>query len=621
MNLKDLLTNPDYVNANQETKKAIFEKFAPQDENFVSANEATQNAIREKWGVEISVPKPQAKGTVTIGGVEVKKPTAFVGPAIVAGVGELVKGLGAAGELVTPEKYQQYPKKVTEMGQSMVDLANEINPLSATVGQIGSYIIPQAGGTKAIQALTGVPSNLISKMAQQATVGGVLGSAMTPGDLEDRAKAGGINAAFGGFAPAVGSVLNQAWQKVGQPLIEPFTREGKEAILARALRKFTGGEENTAISNLQNARDLVPGSKPTTAQVANVPSLATTERAVGASSPEATNLLANRQAANAQARIDALQNIATPTRVEKYTNLRETVADDLYQKALSKQMDFSTLTPLLQDEIASLVKSPSIKKAMVEARKNALDKGIDIGKPEGSLQGLHQTKLALDDEIAKLNVLDPTSAQKARKDALLSAKNRLLDFMENPQVSPEYKVARETFARLSKPVDQLDEIAKLAGKSIDPNQTKIYANNFAKELEKIKKEGVLSKQQLARLEAIAEDIKTKTFVETSGKGVGSDTVQKLAYSNMVNQANIPNLLRNWPGGQIAGKVAQKIGDVAYKNSNKELESMLAQTMLSPEDALRLLQMPNLSKPLNTTATENLAKMLMLQKTTQGVPNE
>ena len=193
--------------------------------------------------------------------------------------------------------------------------------------------------------------------------------------------------------------------------------------------------------------------------------------------------------------------------------------------------------------------------------------------------------------------------------------------MENPQVSPEYKLARETFARLSKPVDQLEEIAKLVDKSIDPNQTKIYANNFAKELEKIKKEGVLSKQQLARLEAINDDIKTKTFADTAGKGVGSDTVQKLAYSNMVNQANIPNLLRNWPGGQIAGKVAQKIGDVAYKNSNKELESMLAQTMLSPEDALRLLQMPNVSKPLNTTATENLAKMLMLQKTTQGVPNE
>jgi hypothetical protein len=139
-----------------------------------------------------------------------------------------------------------------------------------------------------------------------------------------------------------------------------------------------------------------------------------------------------------------------------------------------------------------------------------LDKGIDIGKPEGSLQGLHQTKLALDDEIAKLNVLDPTSAQKARKDALLSAKNRLLDFMENPQVSPEYKVARETFARLSKPVDQLDEIAKLADKSVSPKENTIYADRFFRELDKIKKENVLSKQQIARLEAIGEDLKLKS---------------------------------------------------------------------------------------------------------------
>lgn len=625
MNLKDLLTNPDYVNANQETKKAIFEKFAPQDENFVSANEATQNAIREKWGVEVSMPKPQTKGTVTIGGVDVKKPTAVVGPAIGGALGELVKGAGAVGELVTPEKYQQYPKKVTEMGQSMVDLANQFNPVTATVGQIGSYALPQSLGTRAVQAVAGKPSNLINKMLQEFTVGGALGSAMTPGDAEDRAKAGGINAAFGAVAPVVGSALNQAWQKIGQPLVEPFTREGKEAILARALRKFTGGEENTAISNLQNAKELVPGSKPTTAQVANVPSLASVERAVGASSPEATNLLANRQAANAQARIDAAQNIATPSRIKKYTELRAKLGDDLYEPAIQKSMDFSTLTPELQQQIQGLITSPAIKKAMSQAKTNALNEGKDIGNPSGSLRGLHQTKIALDEQIAsvkaKLERDGINAAKNAELNGLKSAKNRLLGFIEDPQISPEYKVARETFDRLSKPVNQLEEISKLVKKSIDPNQTKIFANNFARELDNIKQEGILSKQQIARLEAINDDIKTKTFADTAGKGVGSDTVQKLAYSSMVNQANIPNLLRNWPGGQIAGKVAQKIGDVAYKNSNKELESMLAQTMLSPEDALRLLQMPNVSKPLNTTATENLAKMLMLQKTTQGVPNE
>jgi len=49
--LKSLLTNPDYINANGVTKQAIFDKFSAQDPNFVNANEDTQIAIRQKFGV------------------------------------------------------------------------------------------------------------------------------------------------------------------------------------------------------------------------------------------------------------------------------------------------------------------------------------------------------------------------------------------------------------------------------------------------------------------------------------------------------------------------------------------------------------------------------------------
>jgi hypothetical protein len=419
---------------------------------------------------------------------------------------------------------------------------------------------------------------------------------------------------LGGVAPAAGALANKLYQG-GKSVIEPLYEQGKNAILARALRSMSGGEPEKAIANLQASRPTVEGSLPTVGQASGVPSLAATERALIGASPEATNMLANRQALNAQARTKALENIATPTRVEKYTNLRETVADNLYEKAINKKMDFATLTPDLQKQIGSLIQSPSIKKAMTEARKNALDKGIDIGKPEGSLQGLHQTKLALDDEIAKLNVIDPTSAQKARKDALLGAKDRLLGFIED--VSPEYKVARETFARLSKPVNQLDEIAKLADKSVSPKENTIYADRFFKQLDKIKKENVLSKQQIARLEAIGEDLKLKSFAESAGRGVGSNTVQNLAYANMANQVGIPNMLRNMAGGQIIGNLAKRAGDVMYGKANRELTNQMAETMLSPQRAAELMQMPNVSKPLNTTATENLAKMLMLQQTTQG----
>jgi hypothetical protein len=50
-NLASILTDPNYVNANEATKQAIFDKFSVQDPNFTKANPATQDAIRQKFGV------------------------------------------------------------------------------------------------------------------------------------------------------------------------------------------------------------------------------------------------------------------------------------------------------------------------------------------------------------------------------------------------------------------------------------------------------------------------------------------------------------------------------------------------------------------------------------------
>jgi hypothetical protein len=55
-NLASILTDPNYVNANEATKKAIFDKFSAQDTNFTSANPATQDAIRQKFGVLSAAP-------------------------------------------------------------------------------------------------------------------------------------------------------------------------------------------------------------------------------------------------------------------------------------------------------------------------------------------------------------------------------------------------------------------------------------------------------------------------------------------------------------------------------------------------------------------------------------
>jgi len=49
--LTEIIKDPSYVNANPETQRAIFEKYAPLDPNYSNANAATQQAIRSKFGI------------------------------------------------------------------------------------------------------------------------------------------------------------------------------------------------------------------------------------------------------------------------------------------------------------------------------------------------------------------------------------------------------------------------------------------------------------------------------------------------------------------------------------------------------------------------------------------
>lgn len=54
--LTDILKDPNYVNANAETKQAIFDKYAPQDTNYTGANDATKQAIQQRFGLTVAMP-------------------------------------------------------------------------------------------------------------------------------------------------------------------------------------------------------------------------------------------------------------------------------------------------------------------------------------------------------------------------------------------------------------------------------------------------------------------------------------------------------------------------------------------------------------------------------------
>jgi len=51
MGLLDIQNDPDYLNANEATKRAIFDEYSKDDPDYVNANQATKDAIRQQFGV------------------------------------------------------------------------------------------------------------------------------------------------------------------------------------------------------------------------------------------------------------------------------------------------------------------------------------------------------------------------------------------------------------------------------------------------------------------------------------------------------------------------------------------------------------------------------------------
>lgn len=535
--------------------------------------------------------------------------TPIAGAALAGLGGETLKNIGAVTQLVSPT----IGTPIVETGEAMIKGADTVSPTATTVGQVGSYALPMNALTKGARLLTSVPKTLLGNVAEQGLIGGTTGFLTTPGEAKDRIEETALNAVVGGGMPVVGRVLGAA-----KSLAEPLYEKGREQILGRFLRESAGKDADKAVANMKAAEEIIPGSSPTVGQVAGVPSLSALERsAMATGTPEATNIIAARKAAQNQARVEALQNITTPTRVSKYDALRERVGNDLYEPALSVKMDFANLTPEMQKEVGSLVKTPAIKKAMGEARQNALNRGVDINDPSGSLRGLHETKIALDDKIAsvKANLEKNGKSTSGELEGLQAAKTRLLGFIED--VSPEYKTARETYARLSKPIEQLNAIEKLSKKAISSDADKVHINAFFNELNKVKDQGILSKQQLARLEAVGEDLKRTKYVENQGRGVGSDTAQKLSYGNMLNQLGIPSGVRQLPAGQVIGSIASRIGQPIYGGAEQQMKTRLAELLMNPQEAANLMQNAKFNTNKGVPLAENLAKMLMLQQSTQG----
>ncbi len=476
-------------------------------------------------------------------------------------------------------------------------------PLMATTsGKVGNFI-GQAVPIAAASVLVPGSGTLAGSTGIGATQGLLQPTTADESVLKNVAVGAAGGAAGYGAGKAIGAGV-----RAGKAAAQPFYESGKQQIIGRALNRAAGDNAPTVANSLEEAAapfvgpsqpglaratmgEIVPGSIPTVGQAAGNPGVAALERAAVATQPDVTNQVTAQLGQQNAARAGLLQDMAGTGGARDFAAAeRAATSDQLYGQARANGVNPAALSPEAQANIAQMqarIPAP----ILAEAKSLAQINGMPMDDTT-SIAGMHYVKQALDDAISSAKA----SGNSTRAAALTGLQKDYLAGMD--ALSPDYAAARATHAAMSEPINQMDVAQRLLDKSQNPLTGAIQPAAFARNLndktasaatgfQGATLDNTMTNQQNNLLQAILEDLQRSSTAQNAGRGAGSDTVQKLAYSDLMKQAGaVPGasaVAKAATGIPVLGRLADPIKD-AYANAGDELSSRLAQTMMSPADA-------------------------------------
>lgn len=493
--------------------------------------------------------------------------------------------------------------------------------------QAGMALLPGGAAVRAGNAMGAPMLAAAGKLALStpatltgAGVGAGMGAAQAALQPVQTGDSRAGNAAFGAVAGAAVPVAGMAL-KGGKAMLEPLYAGGRDVIVGRTMNEAAGSGRDAVVKALQGARELVPGSAPTAAEVAENGGIAALQRAATQANPEA---YAQRGMEQAGARVNALRGIAGDVgQREMFDAARQTTAKELYDKAYEKGIDLTrdaTTGAFLskaqqaarKGEITKMMNTPAMQEAAAQARKLMLNDPNLRGKvldPAGSVQGLDYTRRALSDMIGEAK---PGSNQQR---ILVSLKERLDTTLDN--ISPSYGEARRQFAEMSKPINQMDVGKALLDKmqpalaehgALARETGNSFANALRNEGETVARNAtgmrkgladIMEPEQMSTINAIAQDLARKSNAQELGRGVGSNTFQNLAMDNIMKRSGLPGSVGDIPG------VGRGLSWVYDKTDGKMRERM-AEALLNPQQSAELMQ-----GAVPSEARQRIADLLMM----------
>lgn len=504
----------------------------------------------------------------------------------------------------------------------------------AALGDTGPDMLGVAGGgvTGGI-ALRGVApaTGWAGRVAQGTAVGAGAGAATpssTPG-IDQTLLQAGAGAALGGGIPAVSPVIAKGGQAVYRTLIEPMTNPA--AIKGRAYMAATGDKTQDIISALRANQEIVPGSLPTAGEAAvsaGRPEFSALQKSAEKVLP--TNYLARSDARNA-ARLNQLGQVAgTEADMVAAQTLRATTGKQNYGAAMAQGID-QPMADALKPQIKLLLERPSMKEARGVATRLAREQNIRFSEL-GQLEGLDWLKKGLDEQISSAAKAG-SSVGKEKLAALVQTKQDLLATID--QLSPAYKIARETFAAQSKPINQMEvgqylkdkltpaldegaaqKAASFAGAVRDAPGTIKRSLTNAPRYEKLS--DVLTPDQVAKVESIRQDLARTARQEMMAQkgaqaGPNAMDVASQSISGATGGGKIPNPLSrvvtiaNAIIGRLEGKIDRKLAiEIAAEMLDpKKVAGILEKEVVKgAKKAASVAINNNLRLPATAVATQN-----------------
>jgi hypothetical protein len=278
--LSSILNDPNYVNANEATKAAIFDKFSAQDKNFTGANPETQQAIRVKFGIappaapEVSmrdrimgvIETPLALGA-TLGGGLISPIVGVVGT-LASGKYGTQEGIRAGQEAMKAVQYQPRTQTAREalgaVGEFLQPVTSALPPTLGSVGTSLNALAPAAmmqtsavarpAITKATAPVRNALTNVMAREQQPGMVG--MGAASTAEDLmrQERLNRLGIPATLG---ERTKNLPQQQFEADVRRGVVTGISEDAKTKLAEQMRAFETNKQKAIVQNFERMTNEV----------------------------------------------------------------------------------------------------------------------------------------------------------------------------------------------------------------------------------------------------------------------------------------------------------------------------------------------------------------------------